>query len=248
MEDVSVVEVIAYFAAEPDTPAPPGVSPVLGAFAKRLNRGRWWSHADDLPPFAVKLVGTRSKPAVEQRRAYYFADRAVRRFAPTALDAAGFGTIAAELRALDPVCDVPTAHAAMRAAKEFQVWMAEESAARQASFQRHKVAKAAIEAGLSGAAEMMQAAWMTRSERSSLRCAKTAATMAQTAQREQTCWDKGNTESELYPEHAKYLRIATAHNAYESAGWADRNAQKFGDAERQRDITLATLDAAIFIR
>jgi hypothetical protein len=202
----------------------------------------------DLPPFAVKLVGTRSKPAVEQRRAYYFADRAVRRFAPTALDAAGFGTIAAELRALDPVCDVPTAHAAMRAAKEFQVWMAEESAARQASFQRHKVAKAAIEAGLSGAAEMMQAAWMTRSERSSLRCAKTAATMAQTAQREQTCWDKGNTESELYPEHAKYLRIATAHNAYESAGWADRNAQKFGDAETQRDITLATLDAAIFIR
>ena len=40
MEDMSVVEVLAYFAAESDTLAPQDVCPLLGAFAKRLNEWR----------------------------------------------------------------------------------------------------------------------------------------------------------------------------------------------------------------
>ena len=81
--------------------------PVLAAFVRQLNDemgegayGEWNPHGDalrakylsDLFPM---LVGTRSTPEVELKRAYIFADGAVRVLAPLALEAAGRADAAA---------------------------------------------------------------------------------------------------------------------------------------------------------
>lgn len=62
-------------------------------------------------------LGTNTGEADDQRRAYLCADRAVRYWAPAALEAAGLSAEAGTLRALSPIVDERTALAAEAAAK-----------------------------------------------------------------------------------------------------------------------------------
>ena len=117
--DGCVMDIVSYVCGyDKITDHPPCACPVLTSFAIRLND----SIQDDvlrtrlLAPLISSLAGSKSSPEVEQRRAYYFADRAVRLFAPLALEAKGYTEQAARLRALPEVVDSQTADAAADAA------------------------------------------------------------------------------------------------------------------------------------
>jgi len=103
----------------------PCASPSLRRWAIAVNDWNGWAspavRAEALRELAVELPGTaeldeRAVRAMLRTTAYAAADRAVRVHAPAALDRAGLGEHAAALRALAPVVDDETAHAAETAA------------------------------------------------------------------------------------------------------------------------------------
>lgn len=103
-EGMCLLEAVAYVAGEPHTDHPQCVCPVLASF------GRAWNDALDdedrnrlLRPFIRRLIGTRSTPEVEQRRAYMAADWTARLAAPVWLRAAGLVDEAGALEALPPL-------------------------------------------------------------------------------------------------------------------------------------------------
>ena len=108
---------------EDHTAAPGCACPVLSAFGRRLNDEMGIGAQGDalrakyLADLAPRLVGTRSTPEVELRRALVFADGAVRVLAPLAMEAAGRVAAADALRALSPVIDRDTADRAAAAAR-----------------------------------------------------------------------------------------------------------------------------------
>ena len=114
-EGTCLMEAVAFLAGEPHSDRPMCACPILGAYARALNDRMGEGAEGDtlrekhLLPLTTKLVGTRSTPWVERKRALYFADRAVRLFAPKALEAAGFTKEAAALRALPEIVDEKTA-------------------------------------------------------------------------------------------------------------------------------------------
>ena len=102
----------------------------MAAFVRQLNDemgegayGEWNPHGDalrakylsDLFPM---LVGTRSTPEVELKRAYIFADGAVRGLAATVLEESELSGAAFTLRALPPIINQDTAQAAYIAARD----------------------------------------------------------------------------------------------------------------------------------
>ena len=102
-----LLEAVAYIAGEPHSDHPDCVCPVLAAF------GRAWNDALDdearnriLKPFLPRLVGTRSTPEVQDRRAFMAADWAVRTFTPAWLRKAGLHEDAAALEALPELSSV----------------------------------------------------------------------------------------------------------------------------------------------
>jgi len=117
-----LMEAVALLGGEEKTDDPACACPVLSAYGRRLNDAMGKGAEGDalrakyLADLAPRLVGTRSTPEVEQRRAYVLADHAVRAFAPMALDAAGLVGEAEKLRALDPIRDRDTATHAIHAA------------------------------------------------------------------------------------------------------------------------------------
>lgn len=135
-----LMEAVAWLAGEEHSDTPPCACPVLAAFARSINDGMGEGVTGDalrnkhLAPLAPLLVGTRSSPKVEQARAEFFARWAVTVLAPLALDAAGLGEHAANLRAVPgdaPMADVESAaeHAARAArATEHAAWVAERAA------------------------------------------------------------------------------------------------------------------------
>jgi len=118
-----LMESVALLGGEPKTDEPACACPVLAAYGRAINDAMGEGAAGDalrakyLADLAPHLVGTRSTPEVERRRAYVLADHAVRAFAPLALDAAGLTDEANELRALSPIQDAAAAHAAAVAAR-----------------------------------------------------------------------------------------------------------------------------------
>ena len=109
-----VMEAVAYVAGEPWSDTPACACPVLGAFMRRWN--------DDLPtdadrarllgPLIPRLVGSKSTPAVEERRAYLALDWMIRTYTPTMLDPVlSLASHAIALRALPEIIDLTTAHA-----------------------------------------------------------------------------------------------------------------------------------------
>ena len=101
-----VMEAVAYVAGEPWSDAPACACPVITAFMVSWN--------DSLPdadrtrllaPLIPLLVGTRSTPAIEQRRATMAADWLIRVHTPAWLRLAKLDTQAAALEALPEITD-----------------------------------------------------------------------------------------------------------------------------------------------
>ena len=121
-DGMCLMEAVAYLAGEPHTDAPACACPMLTAYAVALNDAMGTGPDGDalraryLHDLAPMLVGSRSTPDVERRRAFVLADHAVRVIAPLALESAGLGDEAAKLRALDAVVDEQSADAAAWAA------------------------------------------------------------------------------------------------------------------------------------
>jgi hypothetical protein len=112
------MEMVAYLAGEDHSDKPECTCPVIAAFVRRLNDAM---PNDDirtslLLPLVPKLVGTRSTPEIELRRAFIAADWAVRVAAPTALRSAGLDEEAQTLELLPAVVDRTTALTAWAAA------------------------------------------------------------------------------------------------------------------------------------
>ena len=107
------------------TDHPPCESPACAEFAIVLNDSM---PSDEmrtrlLGPLISILATTVITPKLEQQRAYYFADRAVRLFAPLALDAWGLPEQASTLRALPEVVDAASAdRAAAIADSGGEIW------------------------------------------------------------------------------------------------------------------------------
>ena len=101
-DGVSLMEAVSALAGEPWSNSPSCTSPVIAAYARRLND---WL-ADDarqrLKAYISRLVGT-AEPDLELRRAFACADAAVRVFAPLAFAAAGLVKEGLKLGALAPV-------------------------------------------------------------------------------------------------------------------------------------------------
>jgi hypothetical protein len=110
-----VMEWTSWVAGEEWTDRPACACPVLTAFALRINDRMPDRPRQRLLPYVPRLAGSRSDPDRELRRGFLAADRAVRVFAPLALDAAGLGGEAAALRGLAEVSDAATARSAYAA-------------------------------------------------------------------------------------------------------------------------------------
>jgi len=122
-DGLCLMEAVAMLGGEGHTDTPKCACPVLSAFGRGLNDGMGKGAEGDvlrakyLSDLAPRLVGTRSTPEVELRRALVFADEAVRVLAPLAMEAAGRVVAADALRALSPVIDWDTADRAAAAAR-----------------------------------------------------------------------------------------------------------------------------------
>lgn len=112
-----VMEAAAMFAGERWGDRAECVCPVIAATVRPLNDAMPDTLRDALlRPLIPMLVGTRSTPDVERRRAYIAADYAVREAASAALRAVGLHAEADRLAALAEIVDVGTAQAATAAA------------------------------------------------------------------------------------------------------------------------------------
>ena len=118
---MQAVDWLAGGAGESDSPE--CADHAITRFCIRLNDAtRFAEWRDELKPFAVRVVGTRSvDPTVLQRRGYMSADWAVREVAPKAFDFYAelrpakreqYEAWAAKLRGVAPIVDKETAHAA----------------------------------------------------------------------------------------------------------------------------------------
>jgi hypothetical protein len=115
-DGMCLLEATAYLAGEPHNDRPACVCPVLAAFGRRLNDNLKDADRQLLVGFAEKLIGTRSNRAVEQKRMYYFADSAVRIFAPMVMESRGRTEAAKKLRELPAIVDKASALVARDAA------------------------------------------------------------------------------------------------------------------------------------
>ena len=121
-EGMCLLEAVAWIAGEPHRDDPVCACPVLAEYGRDVSDAMGKGPVGDslrdkhLAEVAPMLVGTRSTPEVERRRACLLVDRSVRVIAPLALDATGLDDHAATLRALTPVTDASTARAAKHAA------------------------------------------------------------------------------------------------------------------------------------
>jgi hypothetical protein len=130
-----VMEAVAYVAGEPWSDDPACACPVIAVLLRRWN--------DDLPdadrtrllaPLIPRLVGSRSTPEVEQRRALMALDWLIRVYTPAWLDLVpALRDHAKALRALPEIVDTATARtAAARDAAWDAAWDAARDAARTA--------------------------------------------------------------------------------------------------------------------
>lgn len=105
------MELAAHLAGLPHSDSPPCTSPVIAAYVRTLN-DRMPSDVRNelLLPLIPQLLGTAN--ADGQVAAFMCADRAVRVFAPLALDAAGLPDEATKLRELPEIVDKQTGDAA----------------------------------------------------------------------------------------------------------------------------------------
>jgi hypothetical protein len=99
-DGMCVMEATAYFAGEPFSDRPQCVSPVIGAFLRSWNDSLDDSSRQRLKPYVIKVIGTNTGPADDERRAWLAIDWLVRTYAPTWFDLAGLKEYASALRGL----------------------------------------------------------------------------------------------------------------------------------------------------
>lgn len=169
-----VTEMVAYVAGERWSDSPRCACPILCAFARTFNDYVDDTTRETLKPFVLKLIGTRSTPAVEQRRMLFLADSAVRVFAPLALEAASQIEQAKALRSLASITDKKSALAAESAA-----WKAA-GAAWNAVGPAWNAAGAARSAAVKAAGAARSAAWSAAgaAESAAVKVAESAAESA----------------------------------------------------------------------
>lgn len=154
-----LMEAVALLGGEPKTDEPACACPVLAAYGRAINDAMGEGAEGDalrakyLADLAPHLVGTRSTPEVERRRAYVLADHAVQAFAPLALDAAGLTGEADRLRALSPIQDAASARASSAAAN------AAYAASARAAANAARAASAAANAAYSSSARASSSAY-----------------------------------------------------------------------------------------
>ena len=154
-EGMCLMEAVAYLAGEPHTDAPACACPVLTTYAIAINdamgKGSYGDalRARYLHDLAPMLVGSKSTPEVKRARAYVLTDHAVRVFAPLALDSAGLGDKAEELRSLGAVVDQASASTAQDSTRS-AYWVAREADAKAAKAAVWDAADAADWAALAG--------------------------------------------------------------------------------------------------
>ncbi|OYV95157.1 MAG: hypothetical protein B7Z68_07320, partial [Acidobacteria bacterium 21-70-11] len=109
------MEAVAYVAGEPWSDAPQCACPVITAFLVSWNDSLPSDPERDrlLKPLIPRIVGTRSTPAVKERRRYMALDWMIRVYTPKWLDLIPtLGENAAALRDLDGIVDMAGAIAA----------------------------------------------------------------------------------------------------------------------------------------
>ena len=104
------MEWVSHLAGEPHSDQPRCVSPVLRALCIGLNDG-----LDDLPrqrlrPYLTRTIGT-ADDGLDTARSWLAMDWLIRVYGPAWIEAAGLSAI--ELRALAPILDEPSLHAAL---------------------------------------------------------------------------------------------------------------------------------------
>jgi len=106
-DGMCVVEAVSYIAGEPWTDSPRCVCPVIAAFLRNWNDSLPSDAERDrlLKPLIQVIVGTRSTPEVEHRRATMAADWLIRVQTPAWLRAAKLEQQAAALEALPEITD-----------------------------------------------------------------------------------------------------------------------------------------------
>ena len=104
-QEMCVMEAAAWVAGEPHTDHPECVSPVLGAFLRRLNDTWGDEQRQTLKPFAARVIGT-AGDGQDDARSYLALDWLIRTYAPAWLDLAGLTAEAQELRVLRRIVDL----------------------------------------------------------------------------------------------------------------------------------------------
>jgi len=102
---LTVLELAAWLAGEPQSDAPSSVSPVLARFVRQLGAGLDLERRQRLKPLAARLVGTAGDDAAEDRRALRLTDWMVRCHAPPWLRSAGLTESADRLDGLVSIED-----------------------------------------------------------------------------------------------------------------------------------------------
>ena len=113
--EACVMEAVAYVAGEPWSDSPQCVCPVLASFGRSWNDWLPDDERQQLLPYIPRLIGTRSTPDVENRRAWMAADWLVRECAPAWLRLAGLDEHAHNLEQLAALTDGRTAEQAQPA-------------------------------------------------------------------------------------------------------------------------------------
>ena len=106
-DGMCVMEACAYVAGEPWSDEPACACPVIGAFLRSWNDALSSDEVRTrlLSPLITVLVGTRSTPAIEQRRATMAADWLIRVHTPAWLRLAKLETHAAAMESLPEITD-----------------------------------------------------------------------------------------------------------------------------------------------
>jgi hypothetical protein len=187
-----LMEAVALLAGEEHSDFPECACPVLAAYARGINDRMGRGPEGDalrnkyLLPLAEKLIGTRSTPEVEIKRAFFFADRAVRLFAPLALETARCTERAETLRALPEIVDRQTANHAALATHNVFAAVALASATYSTAF----FVTMAIDATRAAASTAYAAAATDPAYTTAQTAANAAHTTAETARTAYTTWEQ----------------------------------------------------------
>jgi hypothetical protein len=132
--DACVMEAVAYVAGEPWSDAPECACPVITAFMVSWNDSLPTDADRDrlLKPLILDIVGTRSTPAIEQRRATMAADWLIRVHTPAFLRLAKLEDQAKLLEALPEITDFaqcPSLMPTLEAVRKDAAWDAARDAA-----------------------------------------------------------------------------------------------------------------------